>query len=76
MAGQWADKGGLAVTFTARYSSQCPACGERIHEGQQVRYEDDFVVHDDCPDLIDADAPRRTERKCPDCFTIHAGECL
>ena len=64
------------IRRSAKYSSQCPACGERIHEGQQVRYEDDFVVHDDCPDLIDADAPRRTERKCPDCFTIHAGECL
>ena len=34
--------GGVVMTFTAKYSSQCPACGERIHEGQQVRYGDDL----------------------------------
>lgn len=64
------------MSFQAKYPGSCTACGERIHEGDHVRYEDEFLVHDDCPEPTDADEPRRTERKCPDCFTIHAGECL
>lgn len=63
------------MTFQAKYPGKCAACGERINEGQHVRYEDDFLVHDDCPDPINPDQPGRQERKCPDCHTIHAGEC-
>lgn len=65
-----------AMTFQAKYAGRCVACGERINEGDWVTYEDDFLVHANCPDVVDVDAPQRNERKCPDCFTIHAGECV
>ena len=63
------------MSFQAKYRDQCSGCDEPIHEGNWVRYEDDFIVHQDCPEPIGTDAPGRNERKCPDCFTIHAGEC-
>lgn len=61
--------------FQARYPGRCAACDEPIYEGGKVRYEDGFLVHDDCPDPVDHDAPRRTEHRCPDCYATHAGEC-
>jgi hypothetical protein len=64
------------MSFEAKYPGSCNACDGRIHEGDTVRYEDDYLIHDDCPEPIDVDAPRRTERHCPDCFTYHAGECI
>ncbi|MCT7373207.1 hypothetical protein [Mycolicibacterium llatzerense] len=64
------------MSFQAKYPGRCVSCGERIHEGEWVRYEDDdSLVHDNCDEAPDVDAPQRNERKCPDCFTIHAGEC-
>lgn len=64
------------MAFQAKHPGHCSACGERIRQGEYVRYEDDFLVHDDCPADIDPERPGRQERKCPDCFTIHAGECF
>ncbi len=64
------------MSFQARYSGQCAACGERIYEGARVEYEDDFLVHVDCPERVNVDVPQRNERTCPDCYLIHAGECL
>lgn len=64
------------MAFQAKYPGQCAACGERIHLADYVRYEDDLLVHDDCPDTVDPDLPGRQERKCPDCYTTHAGECI
>ena len=63
------------MSFQAKYPGRCTRCDEQFHEGDWVRYEDDFIVHQDCPEPIDADAPRRNERKCPDCYMVHAGEC-
>lgn len=64
------------MSFQARYRSQCVSCGNPINEGEHVMYEDGHLVHLDCPDPIDDDQPARNERRCPDCFTIHAGDCL
>jgi hypothetical protein len=64
------------MSFGAKYAGRCAACDERISVGDLIRYEDDEVVHTDCPEPQDIDAPRRNERQCPDCFTIHAGECV
>lgn len=64
------------MSFQAKYSSRCAACDERIHDGNWVRYEDDFLVHDDCPEPVNHDAPQRNERNCPDCYMVHAGECF
>ena len=64
------------MSFQAKYPGRCAACDERIYEGNWVRYEDDFLVHDDCDEVPERDAPQRNKRKCPDCYMIHAGECF
>ena len=53
--------------FTARFDSRCRACAERIHEGDQVTYRDDQLVHADCDTA--APAERQPRPMCPDCFT-------
>jgi hypothetical protein len=60
--------------FEARYDGRCDANGCRIEAGDMIGYADGY------------DKPLckhcwREEMKppdpiCPDCFTIHAGECL
>jgi hypothetical protein len=62
--------------FEASYPGKCGACGDRIHPGDQINYCDGATIHAFCDDRVDPDEPRRTERKCPDCFMIHAGECM
>jgi hypothetical protein len=65
------------TTFEARFWGTCVACHERIVPGESVTYsEDDELVHAACSPQPDPDEPRRNERKCPECFTIHAGECM
>lgn len=64
------------MSFQARYPGRCVSCDGRIHEGQHVRYEDDFLVHADCPEPEDYGAPARHEQRCPTCFLTHAGECF
>jgi hypothetical protein len=64
------------MSFPARYDSQCPACGERIREGDPVTWAEGFVVHDDCPEPVDPLAVGRGGM-CPSCFTERSvtGEC-
>lgn len=66
------------MSFQANYSGICRSCGEYYSEGAEIRStEDDGWVHaPTCPEPIDFDEPQRNERRCPECFTIHAGECL
>lgn len=67
----------VSQSFTAQYPDQCADCDEEISPGQSVHYDADHdLVHDACPDVPDDDAPRRNERRCGDCFTTHAGDCL
>lgn len=64
------------MSFEAKYHGRCVGCDERIEPGDQVEYNaDEELVHVHCDDQTDPDAPLRNERKCPDCFLIHAGEC-
>lgn len=37
-------------TFRARREGRCGICDEPIAEGDEVRYEDDELVHADCLD--------------------------
>jgi len=62
-------------TFTARFTSKCVACGEWIHPGDLLVWDDEKVfVHADCPEPPD-DAP--TTEVCPRCFLTVAvnGAC-
>lgn len=66
------------MSFEAKHPGVCGFCGEFFPAGTELRAnEDDGWVHSPtCPEPVDDDEPQRNERKCPDCFTIHAGECL
>lgn len=65
------------MSFQARYPGHCTACDAPIDVGQTVEYDDaGRLVHTDCPELVDIDAPQRNERHCTQCFTVHAGDCL
>lgn len=59
------------MSFEARFRGRCGNCDGRIEVGDEVRYEypDDELVHDRCP------AESGPTEVCPDCWTIHAGEC-
>lgn len=65
------------MSFEAKYHGTCIMCEESIEPGQVVEYDGvGDVVHTRCPAILDDDEPQRNERRCPDCFTVHAGECL
>jgi hypothetical protein len=38
----------MARVFEARYYGRCAACDERITPGDEVAYDDDALVHEDC----------------------------
>lgn len=54
-----------AMSFQAKYPGQCAACGERIHEGQWVRYEDDFLVHTECLERESSKWAKQICQVCP-----------
>lgn len=63
------------MSFTARYPGRCPACDERIHEGDLLRFtEGGYTVHDDCDALDVKDRPE--PEPCKVCWLTHpAGAC-
>lgn len=62
----------MSATFAARYHGTCGSCEEHISPGDDVRFEDDELVHVTCAQA----QPRRPERPvCPACWLVHAGEC-
>lgn len=67
------------MSFLAKYDGWCPVCETKITaDKDQLRYDQsDRVVHLVCPEESDPTdgALGRNERRCGDCFTIHAGEC-
>lgn len=63
------------MSFQAKYPGVCCQCNEDIVPGQECQYWGDEVGHVKCPEVVDLDAPGRNERRCGDCFQIHAGEC-
>lgn len=54
------------MAFEAKYHGTCGSCQEKITPGQQVKYVDEALVHDDC----EAEAPREkaTGVVCTTCF--------
>jgi hypothetical protein len=65
------------MSFEAKYHGRCQGCSGLIEPGDQVEYDtDDALVHVQCDEQADLDAPSLHERHCPDCWTHHAGGCL
>lgn len=66
----------MNANFRARYSGQC-AHGDLIEVGDLCTYtKGDQVAHVDC-EVEDAQDGERFDPSsvCPDCWTVHAGEC-
>lgn len=54
------------MSFTAKFRSECPDCGETIRRGDEVEFNSaDEVTHVICPDVD----TRPADRVCPECFT-------
>jgi hypothetical protein len=63
------------MTFTARFSTGCPACEQAIDPGDEVKWADDHVIHAACVDPDQANQP--APAPCPSCFMVPAtnGAC-
>ena len=62
--------------FEARFPGICESCQEGFEKGEMVMYEDDSLVHADPDDCEAMPKHRRGEAVCPECFMVHAGDCL
>lgn len=63
-------------TFLARFHGPCAAdCGDPIRPDDEVTYVADELMHAECAG-VPPTAPPPEERPCPDCWTVHRGECL
>lgn len=70
------------MSFEARYHGECGFCGEEM-KGTDCSYAPDGIItHTGClipystgVDPI-ATVMHRNEKRCGQCFQIHAGECL
>lgn len=67
--------GGGMRTFTARFSGICEDCHEGFEKGDEVRYKGTDLVHADSDDCLAA-MPATAGAPCPECFMVHAGDCL
>lgn len=65
----------MSGQFEARFGSGCLACGDRIHEGDKVKWADGAVIHADC--AIYDDRMVEVPPTCPICFEVPAvnGSC-
>jgi hypothetical protein len=70
-SGGWSD---TSRTFEAKFPGLCEDCGGGFEAGDEVRYQGDDLVHAD-PDGCEAMKPV-TGAPCPECFMVHAGDCL
>lgn len=60
------------ASFNARWSGRCADCDEWFDVGELVHYVDDELVHDRCSgEELKPESP-----PCPQCWTVHAGECI
>lgn len=59
----------------ATQDGTCPVCGSKISTGDPIGYD---VYGHYCEDCWGnkPDESKLKIRKCPDCWTIHEGECL
>lgn len=60
------------MPFEAKYGGRCADCGEPIHIGDQIRYDDDRVVHDDCDPVPVSERPLDV---CDKCFIVRPCGC-
>jgi hypothetical protein len=59
--------------FVAQYGGECAECGDRIHSGEEVRFnDDDELVHWVC----DGQRSESVSAPCPKCFLVHTGDCF
>lgn len=65
------------MAFPAKYEGgMCPAdCGQRIHEGDMVRYDGDELVHDECAPKPNRYTIAPSEVVCPDCWLVKPCRC-
>lgn len=70
------------MSFIAKYHNDCSFCGEELKDTEATYANDQTLVHISCliPYNTGADplktALHRNEKTCPDCFLVHAGDCL
>lgn len=71
------------MSFAAKYPGPCAGdCGGRIQPGDLIEpvpgvgHQHVACAEVDRGQMTAFDPPGRNERTCPDCFTVHAGECL
>ncbi|MEB3021286.1 hypothetical protein [[Mycobacterium] crassicus] len=63
------------MAFIAKFPGRCGICDDPVELGDECDYtEDDELAHVDCINADGIDDSR--EAVCPDCWTIHAGECI
>lgn len=63
------------MSFKAKYDGWCRECGEPIHAGEELKWDEGVVVHAECvPDADKDEAPRPT---CPKCWQVRSvsGAC-
>ena len=62
----------------AQFRGQCADCGGQIEVGVEIMRRDDLEgwAHVKCDPALDALIVRPNEAVCPQCWTIHNGECL
>lgn len=72
----------LGPIFTATYETECTSCDDSIVPGDPARADGRggwIHADDQCEAIATALRPTRTPPRqipCPECFTVHAGECL
>jgi hypothetical protein len=73
------------MAFIAKYHGECGHCGEELKDTEATYAPgddlDDVVVHLGClipysTGVNPTPRLRRNEKTCPECFAIHAGECV
>ncbi|WP_245906332.1 hypothetical protein [Mycolicibacterium palauense] len=63
------------MSFEARYPGTC-GYGDRINPGDLVDYDDENeLVHAECS-AVEGAAYVNNVAACPDCWTVHRGDCL
>lgn len=66
---------GPSRPFEAKFPGICETCGDGFEQGDTVMYEDDALVHADLDDCV-SHQRYSSQKPCPKCFLVHAGECF
>ncbi|WGH21890.1 hypothetical protein SEA_TROGGLEHUMPER_5 [Rhodococcus phage Trogglehumper] len=64
------------MAFTAaKYHGICVVCSTMVVPGDMIGYDADGVTCEDCYERKPETA-KPDKKPCPDCWTVHEGECL